>query len=154
MTDKMDIIHYVDISNAWTQHHVLPTDLTFSNLLIKIVNIMLDDHINIWLWGLVVRCIWGLYLGGDADADVPSPSFSLLLCTTQAPEWRSGLRHCISMQEVSLQYMVEIQAASHLAMIGSPIRRWPKLAHIAQVWPNCNWPKLPRFSWGDLNDAF
>ena len=40
-----------------------------------------------------------------------------------APEWRSGLRHCISVLEVSLQYLVQIQAASHLAVIGSRIGR-------------------------------
>jgi hypothetical protein len=40
-----------------------------------------------------------------------------------APEWRSGLRHCISVQEASLQSLVQIQAASHPAVIGSPIGR-------------------------------
>jgi hypothetical protein len=37
------------------------------------------------------------------------------------PEWCSGLKHCISVQEVSLQSLVQIQAVSHLAVIGSPI---------------------------------
>ena len=38
-----------------------------------------------------------------------------------APECRSGLRHCISVPEVSLQTLVEFQAVSQLAVIGSPI---------------------------------
>ena len=33
----------------------------------------------------------------------------------------SGLRHCISVQEASLQYLFRIQAASHPAVIESPI---------------------------------
>ena len=36
-----------------------------------------------------------------------------------APEGLSGLRHCISVQEVSLQYLVQIQAASHGAQLDS-----------------------------------
>jgi hypothetical protein len=32
-----------------------------------------------------------------------------------------GLRHCISVQEASLEYLVRIQAPSHAAVIGSPI---------------------------------
>ena len=42
---------------------------------------------------------------------------------TWAPEWRSSLRHCISVQEASLQSLVRIQAVSHPAVIGSPIGR-------------------------------
>ena len=38
-----------------------------------------------------------------------------------APEWCSDLRHCISVQEASLQSLVQIQAVSHPAVIGSPI---------------------------------
>ncbi|CDQ62349.1 unnamed protein product [Oncorhynchus mykiss] len=41
----------------------------------------------------------------------------------RAPEWRSGLRHCISVQEASLLYLVRIQAVSHPTVIGSPIGR-------------------------------
>ena len=41
-----------------------------------------------------------------------------LLHLIGAPEWRSELRHCISVQEVSLQTLV-----SHPAVIGSPIGR-------------------------------
>ena len=35
----------------------------------------------------------------------------------------SGLRHCISVQEASLQSLVRIQAVSHPDVIGSPIVR-------------------------------
>ena len=38
-----------------------------------------------------------------------------------APEWCSGLRHCISVLEASLQTVVRFQAVSQLAVIGSPI---------------------------------
>ena len=51
MTDEISIIFYVDsvglytnVSNVWSQHHVSFTDVTVSNLLIKIVNKMLDDQ--------------------------------------------------------------------------------------------------------------
>ena len=37
------------------------------------------------------------------------------------PEWCSGLMDCISVQEVSLQSQVQIQAVSHPTVIGSPI---------------------------------
>ena len=40
-----------------------------------------------------------------------------------ATEWRSSLRHGISMLEVSLQILVQFQAVSQPAVIGSPIRR-------------------------------
>ena len=40
-----------------------------------------------------------------------------------APEWLSGLRHCISVLEASLQTLVRFQAVSQLAVIGSPIGR-------------------------------
>ena len=47
------------------------------------------------------------------------------------PEWCSGLR-----QEVSLQSLVRIQAASHPAVIGSPIgwqaQRRPRLAGVGR----------------------
>ena len=39
----------------------------------------------------------------------------------RVPEWRSVLRHCISVQEASLQSLVQIWAVSHLAWIVSPI---------------------------------
>jgi hypothetical protein len=39
------------------------------------------------------------------------------------PEWHSGLRHCISVQEATLQFLVWIQAESHPAVFGSPIGR-------------------------------
>ena len=42
---------------------------------------------------------------------------------TQTPEWPSGLRHCISVQEMSLQSLVRFQAVSHPALIASPIGR-------------------------------
>ena len=38
-----------------------------------------------------------------------------------SPVWSSGLRHCISVQEASLQSLVQFQAVSHPAVIGSPI---------------------------------
>lgn len=38
-----------------------------------------------------------------------------------APLWLGGLRYCISVQEASLQYLIRIQAASHPAVIGSPV---------------------------------
>ena len=41
----------------------------------------------------------------------------------EAPEWRSGLWHCISVQEVSLQSLGRIQAVLHQAVIESPIGR-------------------------------
>jgi hypothetical protein len=40
-----------------------------------------------------------------------------------APEWRNGLRHCISVLEESLQTLVRSQALSQPAVIGSPIGR-------------------------------
>jgi hypothetical protein len=40
-----------------------------------------------------------------------------------APEWRSGLRHCISVLEESLQTLVRFQAESQPAVIESPIGR-------------------------------
>jgi hypothetical protein len=40
-----------------------------------------------------------------------------------APKWRSGLMHCISVQDVLLQSLIWIQTVSHLAVIGSPIVR-------------------------------
>jgi hypothetical protein len=43
------------------------------------------------------------------------------ITANRVPEWRSGLRHCISVQEVSLQSLGQIQAVSHPAVIGSPI---------------------------------
>jgi hypothetical protein len=41
----------------------------------------------------------------------------------RTPKWCSGLRHCISVHEALLQFMVKIQAVAHLVMIGSPIGR-------------------------------
>ena len=38
-----------------------------------------------------------------------------------APEWCSGLRHCISVLEVSLQTLVQSRAVPQPAVIGSPI---------------------------------
>ena len=38
-----------------------------------------------------------------------------------SPEWLSGLKHCISVQEVPLQSVVRFQAVSQPAVIGSPI---------------------------------
>ena len=46
-------------------------------------------------------------------------------------EWSSGPRHCISVQEVSVQSLVQIQAESHLAGIGSPMGG----VHLAQRHP-------------------
>ena len=43
--------------------------------------------------------------------------------TTQTPEWRSGLKHCFSVVEASLQTLVRCQAVSQAAVIGSPIGR-------------------------------
>jgi hypothetical protein len=42
---------------------------------------------------------------------------------TQTPEWPSSLRHCISVQEMSLQSLVRFQAVSYPALIASPIGR-------------------------------
>ncbi|KAM9485859.1 nucleoporin NUP35-like isoform 1-T1 [Salvelinus alpinus] len=39
----------------------------------------------------------------------------------RAPEWYSGLRHCISSLEALLQTLVRVQAVSQPAVIGSPI---------------------------------
>jgi hypothetical protein len=39
------------------------------------------------------------------------------------PKWCSGLRHCISVLEASLQTLVWFQAVSQQAVIGSPIGR-------------------------------
>ena len=46
-----------------------------------------------------------------------------LLSHLLTPEWRSGLRHCISVQETSLQSLDWFKAVSHPAVIGSPIGR-------------------------------
>lgn len=43
------------------------------------------------------------------------------VCNTWAPKWRRGLRHCISVQEMSLQSLIHIQGEAHLTVIGSPI---------------------------------
>ena len=54
----------------------------------------------------------------------PSPSFSFKdidEMQIRAPEWLSGLRHCILVKEVSLQSLVWIQAELHPAVIGSPV---------------------------------
>ena len=40
-----------------------------------------------------------------------------------APEWRCGLRHCISVLEESLQTLARFQAVSQLAVIENPIGR-------------------------------
>jgi hypothetical protein len=45
------------------------------------------------------------------------------LAKVRAPEWRSGLRHCISVLEESLQTLILLQAVSQPAVIGSPTRR-------------------------------
>ena len=72
-----------------------------------------------WLCILLEACIaWSSRIG----------LFSLkwfwsFVCVGWAPEWRSGLRHCISVQELSLYYLLQIQALSHPAVIGSPIGR-------------------------------
>ena len=50
-----------------------------------------------------------------------------------APEWRSGLRHCISVLEVSLQTLVRFQAVSQLVVIGSPIGQHKIV--LVRVWP-------------------
>ena len=51
-------------------------------------------------------------------------TFSIHILSIQwAPEWRSGLRHCISMLEASLQTLIRFQAVSQRAVIGSPIGR-------------------------------
>ena len=49
--------------------------------------------------------------------------FVAIIVAFGAPEWCSGLRHCISVQEASLQTLVSFQAVSQLAVIGSPIER-------------------------------
>ena len=41
----------------------------------------------------------------------------------EVPQWRSGLRHSVSVQEVSLQSLVPFEAVSHPDMIGSPTGR-------------------------------
>jgi hypothetical protein len=54
----------------------------------------------------------------------------------KASEWRSGLRHCSSVLEVSLQTLVRFQPISQPAVIGSPIGRctiWPSIVWI-RVW--------------------
>ena len=61
---------------------------------------------------------------------------SLQTVGTGAPEWRGDLRHCISVQEASLQYLVQIQAASHPTVIESHraqlARRCPGLASVGR----------------------
>ena len=49
-----------------------------------------------------------------------------------APEWRSGLRHCISVLEAALQILVEFQAVSQPAVIGSPIG-WHTISPVVRV---------------------
>ena len=41
----------------------------------------------------------------------------------KAPEWRSGLRHCISVLEASVQTLVRSRAVLQPAVIWSPIER-------------------------------
>ena len=41
----------------------------------------------------------------------------------RAPEWHSGLRHCISVLDASLQSLVRFQAVSQLDVIGSSIEQ-------------------------------
>ena len=55
-----------------------------------------------------------------SSCSTSSVSFVCSACDW-APEWRSGLRHRISVQEASLPSLVRNQAVSHLAEIGSPI---------------------------------
>uniref|UniRef100_A0A8C7GWT4 Beta'-coat protein n=1 Tax=Oncorhynchus kisutch TaxID=8019 RepID=A0A8C7GWT4_ONCKI len=76
-----------------------------------------------------VNCI-DYYTGGDKPYLVSGADDRLVTIwdyqvhSLYTPEWRIGLRHCISVQEVSLQSLVRIQAVSHPAVIGSPIG-WP-----------------------------
>ncbi|XP_070295983.1 AT-rich interactive domain-containing protein 4B-like [Salvelinus sp. IW2-2015] len=66
-----------------------------------------------------------------------SVQFKGFLGEWETPEWRSGLRHCISVLEASLQTLVRFQAVSQLPVIGSPIghqlaQRHPGLAGISR----------------------
>lgn len=60
-----------------------------------------------------------------AICENPSQCVILVLQTYGfgAPEWRNGLRYCISVLEASLQTLVRFQAVSQPAVIGSPIGR-------------------------------
>jgi hypothetical protein len=46
---------------------------------------------------------------------------ALIVCVIGPPEWHSGLRHCISVLEASLQTRVQSQVCVTLAVTGIPI---------------------------------
>ena len=50
------------------------------------------------------------------------------------PEWRSGLRHCISVLEASLQTMARFKATSRDWESHRAAHNWPSVDRV-RVWP-------------------
>jgi hypothetical protein len=84
-------------------------------------DVMLTTHwsdfsiTSVWNWSY-----FSLYRQSIISPDKADNMLSLHVSKC-SPEWRSGLRHYISVPEASLQTLVRFQAVSQLSVVGSPI---------------------------------